>query len=165
VSRTRFSHMNCSAAQALEHIGDWWTLLIIREAFYGTISFSAFQRTLGISKNVLSDRLRTLCANGTMRKVAKTEGVERHIYLLTDKGRDLLPVLVALMQWGDHWVSGRGSEPVEILDAETRNPIARVAVFGEGGNELRARDLSFAPGPGAGEDLRQRFARAGHSVD
>jgi DNA-binding HxlR family transcriptional regulator len=164
MSRTRFDQMNCSAALALDHIGDWWTLLIVREAFYGTKHFTGFQRRLGISKNVLADRLQHLCANGTLRRIVPNEGVDRHIYVLTDKGRDLLPVLVALMQWGDRWISGKGAEPVSIYDNETGQPIARVSVFDARQRELQARDLKFAPGPGAKVELRQRFESVGQTA-
>lgn len=162
MARKRFDDMNCGAAQALEQIGDWWTLLIVREAFYGTRTFSEFQRRLGIAKNILTDRLNQLVLRDILRKQPVGSGTKNFEYLLTDKGSDLLTVLVALMQWGDKWVFGAGNEPVRILDRETREAIARVAVAGKSGTALTIEGLRFQPGPGADATTLEKFADAKH---
>jgi DNA-binding HxlR family transcriptional regulator len=159
MSRKRFTDMNCAVAQALDRIGDWWTLLIVREAFYGASTFTEFQDTLGIAKNILTERLAALVDNGIMTRERVRPDVERYAYRLTSKGEALLPVLVALMQWGDEHVFG-GDGPLRILDADTRAPIRAIAVESQDRKPLTIRDLRFRPGGGANETTLGRFARA-----
>jgi DNA-binding HxlR family transcriptional regulator len=158
--RKRFNEMNCAAAQALEQIGDWWTLLLVREAFYGTTTFSGFFERLGIAKNVLTERLKRLVELGIIRRERPKPGVERYTYHLTEKGRDLLPILVGLMQWGDKWVFSEGHEPVRILDSVHHRPIRKISVTAVGGRALDIDDLRFRPGPGADKQTLERFAEA-----
>jgi DNA-binding HxlR family transcriptional regulator len=160
MARTRFTAMNCPAARALDEIGDWWTLLIVREALYGTSSFSGFQDKLGIARNILTDRLNALVENGVLERRQTKPETERYAYVLTDKGRDLLPILVALMQWADRWVFGRGAEPLRVLDARTRSPIEQIVVSSRDGRKLSINDLRFRPGPGADQTTLARFAAA-----
>jgi DNA-binding HxlR family transcriptional regulator len=160
MARKRFTEMNCAAAQALEQIGDWWTLLLVREGFYGTTSFSGFQERLGIAKNILTERLNRLVEHGIMRRERPKPEVERYTYHLTDKGHDLLPVLITLVQWGDKWVFGKARVPIRILDAERKRPIRPVAVTAADGRPLGIADLRFRPGPGADRRTREAFARA-----
>jgi len=160
MSRKRFTDMNCPAARALDEIGDWWTLLIVREAFYGTDTFTGFQERLGVAKNILADRLNALVANDVMMRIRPRPDVERYAYTLTDKGRDLLPILVALMQWGDRWVFGKGAEPLRLVDAKDKAPIARMEVTAKDGRALAIDDLRFRAGPGATPDTLRRFAEA-----
>lgn len=91
----------CPSARALDVIGDWWSLLIVREAFDGVTRFSAFQKNLGIARNILAERLRKLTGEGIMEMVSDPNGGAHQEYRLTAKGRDLLPVVVALRQWGE----------------------------------------------------------------
>src|SRR5258708_26172666 len=119
--KTDLSQLNCSLARTLEVVGDWWTLLIVRDASLGVHRFGDFQKSLGIAKNILAARLERLAANGILER----GGSERRpAYQLTDRGRALLPALVALMQWGDLWVSG--SKPPGIVSDETGRPGAPV---------------------------------------
>ena len=103
--RDRYSDENCSVKRALDIVGEKWTLLVLREAFYGARRFEEFQAHLGCARNLLSERFNTLVETGVMRRVPYREPGqrERHEYRLTDKGLDLLPAVVALMQWGDRW--------------------------------------------------------------
>ena len=96
MSRTRFQDMNCGVAQALEHVGDWWTLLIVRDTFFGHTRFQQFEESLGIAKNILSDRLQKLVRDGILSKDRLDEPGVRFEYRLTDKGRDLWLVLTAM---------------------------------------------------------------------
>lgn len=160
MARKRFTEMNCAAAQALEQIGDWWTLLLVREAFYGTTAFSQFGEQLGIAKNVLTERLNALVENGIMTRERLRPGVDRHAYRLTAKGEALMPILVGLMQWGDEWVLGEDQAPLRILDARDKAPIAHLAVTSANGRALTIKDLRFRPGPGADEATLARFHRA-----
>lgn len=102
--RYSFSEMECSIARSLELVGEWWTLLILRESFNGVRRFDDLQKHLGIARNVLTNRLNSLVEDGILRKVRYQEKPERYEYRLTDKGRDLYPVLLALKQWGDKWL-------------------------------------------------------------
>jgi DNA-binding HxlR family transcriptional regulator len=158
--RRRFNKMNCAVAQALDQIGDWWTLLIVREAVYGKTSFSAIQRSLGIARNILANRLVRLVKNGILARRQRRAGIDRYSYHLTDKGCDLLPLMVALMQWGDRWVVGPGGEPVRIMDADDRKPIQLIEVRSAAGRPLALEHLRFAPGPGASRELRRLFEQA-----
>ena len=100
--------MNCSVAQSLEVVGEWWTMLIVRDCFLGVTRFDDFQQRLGISRNILTERLDHLVANGVLVKVAYQEHPVRYDYRLTDKGRDLWAVLTALREWGDRWEADDG---------------------------------------------------------
>jgi DNA-binding HxlR family transcriptional regulator len=146
------SKLNCSLAGALSIVGDWWSLLIVRDAVLGVRRFGEFQQSLGLAKNILADRLRRLAEDGVLTR----EGpVRRPLYDLTDKGRALAPALIALMQWGDHWVSG-GRAPVVVTDPEGRelDPIE----LQTNGRPLSFGDLRFQPGAGAEPGTRQFLA-------
>ncbi len=156
MKKITFDTRNCSVSQALNVIGEWWTLLIILEAFFGTRRFSDFERHLGISKNVLTDRLQKLVAQGILARVPDPGG-KRHIYKLSDKGRELFPVIATLMQWGDNWIMGKGNAPVRLLDKKTGEPIARVTVQSRQGHDLMPRDILMEAGEGHLPEFRERF--------
>lgn len=158
MQRKRFADVNCGIAQALDHLGDWWTLLVIRDAFFGVRRFSDFQANLGIAKNILSDRLQRLVESGILERYeAGTAGV-RHEYRLTPKGEALLPVLTALREWSDDWVFGPGKEPVIVTDRRTGQRVPPMRVLDESGQALGRRDLRALPGPGATEHTRRLLA-------
>jgi|SRR5882757_6894965 len=149
--KTDLSELNCSLARTLEIVGDWWTLLIIRDAFLGVRRFGDFQRSLGIAKNILAARLERLAANGILER----GGSERRpYYQLSERGRALLPALVALMQWGDKWVSA--NKPPVIVTDEKGRPVAPVKLKG-GGGDVSAGTVRFHPGPGATAGTRAFF--------
>jgi DNA-binding HxlR family transcriptional regulator len=159
MARKRFDRMNCGIAQALEAFGDWWTLLIIRDAFFGVRRFGDFQRSLGIAKNVLSARLQHLVDHGIFERVdVGTEG-ERYEYRLTEKGDALLTVLTALREWSDEWVFGRGKEPVVVRDRRSGRRISKLRITDADGAPLGRRDLRTEPGPGASSDTIRRLVR------
>ena len=106
--RSDYRDQNCSIARSLELIGERWTLLVIREAFLGTRRFDDFQRVLGVARNVLQARLERLVEGGILERVPYQDRPLRHEYRLTDKGIDLWPVLVALLQWGDRHAAPEG---------------------------------------------------------
>ena len=145
--------MGCSVAQALEVLGDWWTLLVVREAFVGTRRFSDFQERLGISKNILTQRLVHLVEHGVFERVDVGEHGTHYEYVLTAKGKDLVAVMTALRQWGDRWVYGPGKEPLLVYDRRTGRPIPPLRIRGEDGELLHARDMEMRPGPGATEEM------------
>jgi DNA-binding HxlR family transcriptional regulator len=160
MGRKRFDQMNCGIAQALEAFGDWWTLLVVRDAFFGVRRFSDFQRSLGIAKNVLSARLQHLVDHGVLERVDVGSEGERFEYRLTPKGEALLPVLTALREWSDEWVFGRGNEPVVVRDRRTGRRIARLRVTDADGVPLGRRDLRTEPGPGATAETIRRLTRS-----
>lgn len=147
--RKRFHDRNCSVARALDLLGEWWTMLIIREAFFGARRFEDFQKRLGIARNILTSRLRRLTEQGVLERVPAKEGGRRKVYRLTDMGRELLPVLIALMQWGDRWITGPGREPLRVVERRTGRDLPRIALRGSDGAPLALRDLLTLPGPGA----------------
>jgi DNA-binding HxlR family transcriptional regulator len=143
--RTSFSDMSCSIARCLEQIGDWWTLLLIREALSGTRRFGEFQAHLGIAPNVLATRLQGLVHHGILQVTDTSENGRALAYRLTDKGRDLFPIIVALAQWGDRHAAAPEGPPVQIVDRATQRPIAPLQVRSEDGRILHARDAALAP--------------------
>lgn len=146
--KTDLSELNCSLARTLEAVGDWWTLLIVRDAFLGVRRFGDFQASLGIAKNILATRLQQLCKAGIM---ARSGPERRPLYQLTETGRGLLPAMVALMQWGDRFASAN-KPPVIVTDARGR-PVAPVRLRNDRG-DVAANDVRFAAGPGANARTR-----------
>jgi DNA-binding HxlR family transcriptional regulator len=155
MGRTRFADMNCGIGQALEAFGDWWTLLIVRDAFFGARRFGQFERNLGIAKNVLSARLAHLVDHEIFERVDVGSEGEHFEYRLTAKGEALLPVLTALREWSDEWVFGRGNEPVVVQDRRTGRRIPKLRVTDADGRALSRRDLRTVPGPGASAATRR----------
>ena len=146
-----------SVGHILDIIGEGWSILIIREAFFGSRRFEEFQGRLGIARNILTVRLKNLCANKILERVPVKEGAKRHEYLLTRKGKEMMPILIALTQWGDKWVYGEGNEPVVFLDREGGEPISRIQVYSARGEVLRPRDIMVKAGPGATPEARERI--------
>ena len=155
MGRKRFGEMNCGVGQALEVLGDWWTLLIVRDAFFGARRFGDFERNLGIAKNVLATRLEHLVEHGIFERVDVGAEGQRFEYRLTAKGEALLPVLTALREWSDEWVFGRGREPVVFLDRRTGRRLPRLRVTDADGRALTRRDVRAVPGPGASSETRR----------
>lgn len=139
--------MSCSIARTLEQVGDWWTLLIIREALSGTRRFGEFQSHLGIAPNVLTQRLQDLVHNGILEVTTASENGRALDYRLTDKGRDLFPIIVALAQWGDRHAPAPGGPPVVIVDRDHQRPIAPLQVRSDDGRVLQARDVAVKLNP------------------
>jgi DNA-binding HxlR family transcriptional regulator len=114
VKRTSVGHLECSVARTLDVVGEWWTLLVIRNLMFGQRRFEAIQADLGIARNILSDRLATLVEHGVVDRVKYQDHPERFEYLLTEKGRELFPVVAALMAWGDKWAAPDGP-PIQLV--------------------------------------------------
>lgn len=152
MGRKRFDEMQCGVARALDQIGDWWTLLIIRDAFFGSRRFAEFEQGLGIAKNILSDRLQRLVASEILERRPLDPAGRRGEYHLTRKGRDLWLVLTALRLWSDKWVFGPGQEPYLAEERGSGRVVAGLLAVDERGRPLEAARLSFVPGPGADSD-------------
>ena len=159
MGRKRFDDMNCGVAQSLEVLGDWWTLLIVRDAFFGARRFGEFESSLGIAKNILSARLQHLVEHEIFERVDVGSSGERFEYHLTKKGEALLTVLTALREWADEWVFGRGNEPVIFRERKTGLRIPRLRLISRGGDLLAFGDVCAEPGPGASADTRRRLGR------
>jgi DNA-binding HxlR family transcriptional regulator len=149
--RFRYSAANCSIARTLGVVGEKWTLLVLREAFYGIRRFDDFHAALGCARNLLATRLKTLVTHGLLERVAYQDDVgrSRHEYRLTDKGRDLFPVVVALMQWGDRWTADDSGPAARLLHRDCGEPVTVELSCGAGHVALGARDIIPVPGPGA----------------
>jgi len=143
-----YAGQNCSIARTLELVGERWTLLIIRDAFLGLRRFDEFQRSLGIARNVLTDRLGRLVEAGILEKQLYQERPERYEYTLTDKGRELRVALAALRQWGDRHLSPAGAPRLVEHTGCGGNAVATL-VCGSCGSTLGPDDVSIRPGPGA----------------
>lgn len=118
MKRTALRHHPCSIARTLDVAGEWWTPLILRDVAYGVGRFAALQEDLGISANVLSDRLDTLVTEGILERSVYQQRPERHEYRLTEKGAELIPALLALMQWGDRWMWPGERGPVRVTHGD-----------------------------------------------
>jgi DNA-binding HxlR family transcriptional regulator len=162
VQRTSFQDMNCSVAQCLEVVGEWWSLLIVRDAFLGVRRFDDFQARLGISRNILNQRLSHLVDEGVLARVPYQDHPPRSEYRLTDKGRDLWSVVTAMRQWGDRWASPGGS-PLRMRHRGCGRLVDAVAVCSHCGEPLDARSVTAEPGPGAREGAFERTRLAGTS--
>lgn len=138
--------MPCSVAQCLEVVGEWWSMLILRDAFLGVSRFDAFQQRLGISRNILNQRLNHLVAAGVLERVAYSEHPPRCDYRLTDKGRDLWPVLTAMRQWGDRYAAPDGP-PLTVIHKACGQTVDAVMVCSACGEPLDSRALRVASGP------------------
>lgn len=132
----------CSIAAALQAVGERWSFLILRAAFNGLSHFEEFQSTLGIARNILSSRLAGLVENGILERRPDPADRRKVAYMLTEKGRDLLPVLLSLRQWGERWVSDAPSNPV-LVDKHSRQPIAPMAVRSQDGRTLGLHELEW----------------------
>ncbi|MEV6078026.1 winged helix-turn-helix transcriptional regulator [Streptomyces sp. NPDC052069] len=142
--RTSLADADCSIAQALDVVGDWWTLLIVRDTARGVHRFDALQQELGVSRKVLTERLRLLVEADVLAREPYQDRPVRYEYRLTPRGRALLPVLIALQDWGDAWVLGEGETMA--TTAESSKEAARVhALVGTRLPELLVPDHDGAP--------------------
>ncbi len=152
VQRSSFRDMNCSIGQSLEVVGECWSLFIIRDAFLGVTRFDDLQERLGIARNVLDQRLTHLVDEGVVERVPYSEHPPRFDYVLTEQGRDLWPVIVALRQWGDRGRAPHGP-PLQLVHRACGHVADLVAVCRECGEPAGAGDVMPVPGPGDDGDV------------
>jgi DNA-binding HxlR family transcriptional regulator len=148
-----YEGQNCSIARALEVVGERWTLLIVRDAFAGLRRFEEFQASLGIARNVLTERLTRLVEEGILERVEYNERPERYEYRLTPKGRDLNVSLTGLMQWGDKYLS---EKPPKVLRRRADKKRVVAALVPKGVDILRADEVELVPGLGPGRSKEAR---------
>ena len=144
-----FSEFACSIARAVDVVGEWWTFLILRDLFAGMRRNDEIQRDLGIASNILAARLKTLREAGLVERTADPDDARRWCYVLTGRGRELYPVLLALMAWGDKWMAAPGRQPLLVVHARCGQVTAAVPCCSVCREPLALADLQFLPGPGA----------------
>jgi DNA-binding HxlR family transcriptional regulator len=147
VKRTSFEKAECPIARSLDAIGDWWSLLIIRDAFLGIRRFSEFQKNLGCAKNILTVRLRTLVEHGILKTGPASDGSAYQEYVLTPKGRGVFPVLVALRQWSEEFSCERGAFPTLLVDRNNGRPVRKLELRADDGRLLGDGDTEVRPNP------------------
>lgn len=158
MQRKSFDDMQCPIARSLERIGEWWSLLILRDAFAGLTRFDQFQESLPIAPNTLTRRLNALVESGLLVRSRYQERPPRDEYLLTARGRDLRPVLWAILAWGNRHFAPEGVS-VMVVDSETGIPADPVLVDRATGRELVEPAFRAAPGPAADPRILNRHGR------
>nr|WP_269835772.1 helix-turn-helix domain-containing protein [Enterobacter bugandensis] len=141
VKRTRLEESTCPVARSLDIIGDWWSLLIVRDALRGIKRFGEFQKSLGIAKNMLTSRLKLLVDEDILRLQPASDGSAWQEYVLTDKGRALQTVLVALSQWGNEFLFADNECGTVLVDSEQRKPLRKLALIADDGRELTPEEI------------------------
>ncbi|HET7886290.1 MAG TPA: helix-turn-helix domain-containing protein [Bradyrhizobium sp.] len=147
VKRTSFEGDPCPIARALDVIGDWWSLLIIRDALLGRRRFGEFQKSLGLAKNILTTRLRMLVDEGILTTAPASDGSAYQEYVLTDKGRGLFPVIVALRQWSEAFDAHPEQIDTILVDREKGAPVQKLALYSMDGRALGPADTTLKPRP------------------
>ena len=161
MKRTPFAAWPCSIARTVDLLGDWWTPLVLRECFYGTTRFDDFERALGIGRNVLTQRLNRLVDEGVMERIPYQQRPLRHEYVLTDKGRDLYPVLLAINSWGDRWLSAESGPPVVLHHTTCDHDVQAVVVCAHCEQPLALDDVTAHLGPGFPDRQREAALATG----
>lgn len=157
MKRSRSTNKECSIARAMDVVGDRWSILLLREAYYGTRRFDEFQYYLGVAPNILSARLRKFVDLGMMTRTPLPEHTGRHEYLLTKKGLDFFPTYLALKKWGDDWLAEPGGPQVVFRDRTSGQQIEIPPPLSARGKPLQLEDIEMVPGTGAVPFNRERF--------
>jgi len=160
MQRKSFGTMQCPIARSLERVGEWWSILILRDAFQGLTRFDQFQKSLGIAPNMLTRRLNALVEAGLLERHRYSERPPRDEYRLTARGRDFRPVLWALLAWGNRHFAPEGASVV-VVDSETGELADPVLVDRKTGRPLADPAFRPAPGPAADEPTRRRLTAPG----
>lgn len=153
----------CSVARTLSVVGDRWTLMVLRECFLGTRRFEEFETRLGIARHVLADRLKKLTDAEVLSKSAYQERPRREEYRLTEKGRDLYPVMMTLAQWGDKYMAGPEGAPLLRVHKTCGHVMEGVLTCSDCGEPIAAHDVSVKMGPGGGAATLPAGARKARS--
>jgi DNA-binding HxlR family transcriptional regulator len=154
VKRTSFEHDDCPVARALDAIGDWWSMLIIRDALFGVSRFSEFQKKLGLAKNILSVRLRTLVDQGILKTAPASDGSAYQEYLLTQKGRGVFPILVALRQWSEEFDERPEEIATILVDKEKGRPVRKLELYSQDRRLLGVDHTALKPRPAGKQGKR-----------
>jgi DNA-binding HxlR family transcriptional regulator len=160
MQRKSFGNMHCPIARSLDRVGEWWSILILRDAFYGLKRFDEFQKSLGVAPNMLTRRLNALVEAGLLERRRYNEHPPRDEYVLTERGRDFQPVLLALLAWGNRQFATEGAS-VQLVNLRTGAKVVPVVVDGATGEEIAGPDFAVIAGPAADEGVRRRLAERG----
>jgi len=159
MQRTNLGNMQCPIARSLERVGEWWSILILRDAFHGLTRFDEFQKSLDIAPNILTRRLNGLVESGLLERRRYSKHPPRYEYILTPRGRDFRPVLIALLAWGNKHFATEG--PSVLLADKTSGAIADPIVVDRlSGRQLSENEFHYVPGPAASERTARRLAYA-----
>jgi DNA-binding HxlR family transcriptional regulator len=148
MERTSFAAMHCSLARGLDMIGDWWSPLIVRDLYLGVTRFDDLVADLGISRNLLTRRLAALAASGIVARRAYQQRPRRYDYALTEKGRDLVPAILALTAWGDKWARPKQGSPILFVHTACNHLFTPRVSCSECGAPVDAANVVSARGPG-----------------
>jgi DNA-binding HxlR family transcriptional regulator len=157
MQRKSFGKMPCPIARSLERVGEWWSILIIRDALHGFTRFDEFQKSLNIAPNMLTRRLSALVHAGLLQRHRYSERPPRYEYVLTETGRDFRPVIVALFAWGNRHFAPEGAS-VLLVNKKTQRAADPVLVDRRSGRPVNERDYGFTAGPAASKRTRRRYA-------
>src|SRR5256714_8082240 len=157
MQRKSFGNMQCPIARGLERVGEWWSILILRDALYGLTRFDEFQKSLGIAPNMLARRLNALVEAGLLQRRRYSERPPRYEYVLTARGRDFRPIIVALLAWGNRHFAPEGPS-VLLVNTKTGAAVDPILVDSATGRPIKEPEYAFAPGPAARERIRRRYA-------
>jgi DNA-binding HxlR family transcriptional regulator len=156
MQRKSFEGMNCPVARSLDRVGEWWSILILRDAINGATRFDQFSKSLGIAANILTKRLNALVEAGLLERVQYCERPPRFEYRLTPAGMDFRPVILSLVVWGNKYFSPEG--PIlEFLDLDTGKTAIPILVDKVSGKPISKRDHVIVPGPGASEAFKNKI--------
>lgn len=158
MERKSFSDMVCPIARSLDRVGEWWSMLIMRDALVGLRRFDEFQKKLGIAPNMLTRRLNALVEAGLLERRQYNARPPRFEYVPTERGKDFRPVLWALLAWGNKHFAPEG-ESVQLCDAQSGEPVDLALVDRKTGRIYTGSEFRMRPGPAASEDLRRMYAR------
>src|SRR5580704_532208 len=155
---TSFKTMDCPIARSLERVGEWWSILILRDAFAGMTRFDEFSESLGIAPNMLTRRLQALVKSGLLARRRYSEHPPRHEYIVTERGRDFRPILIALIAFGNRHFAPEGAS-VSIVDAVSGAPAEPILVDRLTGRPLVSSEFELVAGPAASEAMKARMAK------
>jgi DNA-binding HxlR family transcriptional regulator len=157
MKRKRIGDTQCPIARGLERVGEWWSIMILRDAVHGFTRFDEFQQSLGIAPNMLTKRLNSLVESGLLERRLYNERPPRYEYILTQQGRDFRPVLIALLAWGNRYLAPEGKALV-LAEAKTGKVADPILVDRVSGKPVTERDFVFRAGPAANARIRRRYA-------
>ena len=152
-------NLQCPIARSLERVGEWWSILILRDAFHGLTRFDEFQKSLRIAPNMLTRRLNALVEGGLLERRRYSEHPPRDEYVLTERGRDFRPVLLALLAWGNRHFTPEGAS-VQLIERATGRPAEPIVVDRITGRPITEQEFTYVAGPAAGEPVRRRLDAA-----
>jgi DNA-binding HxlR family transcriptional regulator len=158
MQRTRFTAMDCPIARSLDRVGEWWSILILRDALGGMTRFEEFQKSLKIAPNMLTRRLNALVEAGFLARRRYSERPPRHEYIVTERGRDFRPILIALIAFGNRHFAPEGAS-VSIVDAVSGAPAEPILVDRLTGRPLVSSEFELIAGPAASEAMKARMAK------